>query len=168
VQQTSYAVPATTGWLPVGATRLNGRSAPPAVVWRNSNTGEIAAWFMTSFTWTSVVSLGNPGNDVVLSGFGDFSGDGKADLLLFNTSTNAVGYWQSNGAQIPGTVILAQVSGTWVPVGAENLNGAGNAEIIWRQNSTGALGAWQVSGFGYSALIGSLLVGSPGRSSLKD
>ena len=160
VQQTSYAVPATTGWLPVGATRLSGPSAPPAVIWRNANTGEIAAWFMNSFTWTSAASLGNPGNNVELWGFGDFSGDGKADLLLFNTSSNSVVYWQSNGAHVPGTVSLAQVSGTWVPVGAENLNGAGNAEIIWRQNSTGALGAWQVSGFGYSILIGSLLVGS--------
>jgi hypothetical protein len=160
VQQTSYAVPATTGWLPVGATRLSGPSAPPAVIWRNANTGEIAAWFMNSFTWTSAASLGNPGNNVELWGFGDFSGDGNADLLLFNTSSNSVVYWQSNGSHIPGTVSLAQVSGTWVPVGAENLNGAGNAEIIWRQNSTGALGAWQVSGFGYSILIGSLLVGS--------
>jgi FG-GAP-like repeat len=159
VLQTSYRVAVGSGWLPVGAARLNGPSAPPAVIWRNANTGEIAAWFMSAFVWSSVASFGNPGGDVVLSGFGDFSGDGRADLLLFNTTNNVVGYWQSNGAQQPGSVPLAQVSGTWVPVGAENLTGAGNAEIIWRQSATGALGAWQVSGSIYSIYIGSLLVG---------
>jgi kumamolisin len=160
VLQTSYAVGAASGWLPVGAALLNGASAPPAIIWRNANNGDVAAWFMSSFTWSSVALFGNPGGDVALSGFGDFTGDGRADLLLFNTSNSVVGYWQSNGAQEPSAVSLARVSGTWVPVGAENLNGAGNAEIIWRQSSTGALGAWQVSGSSYSGYIGALLVGS--------
>ncbi len=158
--RTAYATGAGSGWLPVGTVRLNGPSAPPTLIWRNANTGVIAAWFMTGFTWTSVASYGNPGNDVVLSGFGDFSGDGKADLLLFNTLNNVAGYWRSNGARQPTSVTLAQVSGSWTPVGAENLSGAGNADIIWRQSSTGALGAWAVSGSTYSILIGSLPVGS--------
>ena len=45
---------------------------------------------MTSFIWSSVASFGNPGSNVVLRGFGDFTGDGKADLLLFDTSSKAV------------------------------------------------------------------------------
>jgi kumamolisin len=160
VQQTSYAVSAASGWLPIGAARLNGASGSPALIWRNANTGEVAAWFMTSFVWSSATILGNPGGSVKVCGFGDFSGDGKADLLLFDTSSNVVEYWRSNGAQPPTLVPLAQVSGTWAPVGAENLDGAGNAEIIWRQTSTGALGAWQVSGASWSASIGSVPVGS--------
>lgn len=155
VAQTSYAVSAASGWLPVGTARLNGPSALPAVIWRNVSTGEIAAWFMSAFTWSSAAPFGNPGNDVVLNGFGDFSGDGRTDLLLFNTSNKLVGYWQSNGAQEPSFVPLAQSSGTWVPVGAEDLDGTGNAEVIWRQSSTGALGAWRVSGSSYSIYIGS-------------
>ena len=158
--QTSYTVPAASGWLPVGTARLNGASAPPAVIWRNANTGEIAAWFMSSFNWSSAASFGNPGSNVAICGFGDFSGDGLADLLLFNTSSNVVGYWKSNGSQPPTPVSLAQVSGTWVPVGAEKLNGAGNADIIWRQILTGALGAWQVNGSTYSIAIGSSFVGT--------
>jgi kumamolisin len=160
VQQTSYAVPAASGWLPIGTARLNGASGSPALIWRNANTGEIAAWFMTSFVWSSATTLGNPGGSVKVCGFGDFSGDGKADLLLFDTSSNVVEYWQSNGALPPTLVPLAQVYGTWIPVGAENLTGIGNAEIIWRQTSTGALGAWQVSGTSWSATIGSVPVGS--------
>jgi hypothetical protein len=97
---------------------------------------------------------------VTLCGFGDFSGDGRADLLLFDTFSKVVGYWQSNGAQPPNFVSLAQVTGSWIPVGAENLDGTGNAEIIWRRTSTGALGAWQVSGSSWSASIGSIPVGS--------
>jgi kumamolisin len=158
--RTAYATGAGSGWLPVGTVRLNGPSAPPALIWRNANTGVIAAWFMTGFTWSSVATFGNPGNDVVLCGFGDFSGDGKADLLLFNTLNNVVGYWRSNGAQQPASVPLAQVSGSWLPVGAENLDGSGNAEIIWRQSSTGALRAWQVSGSTSSIYINPAPVGS--------
>jgi kumamolisin len=158
--QTAYTVSAASGWLPVGAARLNGANAPPALIWRNAITGEMAAWFMSAFTWTSVASFGNPGGDGVLSGFGDFSGDGRADMLLFNTSNRVVGFWQSNGAQQPASVSLAQASGTWIPVGAENLDGAGNAEIIWRESATGALGAWQVNGSRWSVLIGSDMVGS--------
>jgi kumamolisin len=160
VLQTSYAVSAASGWLPVGAAPLNGVNAAPALIWRNIKTGEISAWFMTSFVWSSAASFGNPGNSVMLCGFGDFSGDGRADLLLFDTFSKLVGYWQTNGAQPPAFVPLAQVTGTWTPVGAENLDGTGNAEIIWRQTSTGALGAWQVSGSSWSASIGSIPVGS--------
>ena len=160
VLQTEYAVSSASGWLPLGAARVNGVSAPPALIWRNANTGEISAWLMSAFTWSGVASFGNPGSTVVLSGFGDFSGDGNADLLLFNTLNNVVGYWQSNGAQQPASVPLAQVTGSWVPVGAQNLYGPGNADIIWRQSSTGALGAWQVSGSSWSVSIGSAMVGS--------
>jgi hypothetical protein len=159
VLQTSYSVSPASAWLPIGAARLDGASQPPALIWRNANSGHIVAWFINDFTRISSTSFGNPGNDVVLSGFGDFSGDGKVDLLLFNTLTNEVGYWRSNGAQQPVFVPLAQVSGTWVPEGAENLYGSGNADIIWRQSSTGALAAWQVSGPSWSVSIGSTLVG---------
>jgi FG-GAP-like repeat len=160
VLQTSYAIAPASGWLPLGAARLNGASAPPALIWRNVATGQISAWFMSGFVWSSATSFGNPGNSVILSGFGDFSGDGKADLLLFDTSSDVVGYWRSNGIQQPTPVALAQIGGTWIPVGAENLDGTGNAEIIWRQASTGAYGAWQVSGSAYSAYIGARLIGS--------
>ncbi len=159
VQQTSYAVSSASGWLPVGATELSGPSASMAVIWRNANTGEVAAWFMSGFNWSSAASFGNPGTAVQLCGFGDFSGDGKKDLLLFNTFNNVVGYWRTNGAQVPSSVPLARASGSWVPVGAEDLSGSGNADIIWRQTSTGALGAWEVNGSAISTAIGSLLVG---------
>ncbi len=106
VQQTSYAVSAASGWLPIGAVRLNGPSTSPALIWRNANTGEVSVWFMTSFVWSSSASFGNPGNNVVIRGFGDFTGDGKADLLLFDISSNVVEYWQSNGAQQPTSVRL--------------------------------------------------------------
>jgi hypothetical protein len=124
-----------------------------------SYAGQIC-WFMSGFTWIAAASFGNPGGDVVLSGFDDFSGDGRSDLLLFDTFNNVVGYWQSNGALQPGSVSLAQVSGTWAPVAAEKLWGSGTADIIWRQASTGALGAWHVNGSTYSVDIGSSLVGS--------
>jgi Fibronectin type III domain/FG-GAP-like repeat len=149
--QTSYSV--GTAWLPLGIASLNGTGSPPALIWRNANTGMVAAWFMNGFALSSAASFGNPGNDVVLRGFGDFSGDGNADLLLFNTSANVVGYWLSNGAQQPTSMPLAVMGGTWVPVGAEDLDGSGNAEIIWRQTSTGALAAWQVNGSTYTAYI---------------
>jgi hypothetical protein len=160
ILQTSYAVSVASGWLPIGVANLNGSSASPALIWRNANTGDVAAWFMSSFIWTLTTTFANPGTDVALRGFGDFSGDGKSDVLLFNSSNNVVGHWRLNGAQPPTSISLAQVTGTWVPVGAENMDGSGNSEIIWRQNSTGALGAWQVSGSVFSGYIGSLLVGS--------
>jgi FG-GAP-like repeat len=158
---TSYAVSPALGWLPVGTARPNGASTTPALIWRNAITGEIAAWFMTSFALNSVASFGNPGGSVVLKGFGDFTGDGRADLLLYDTFGKVVEYWQSNGAQQPALISLAKVSGAWVPVGAENLDGAGNAEIIWRESSTGALGSWKVNGSNWSVYIGSDMVGSP-------
>jgi hypothetical protein len=114
---------------------------------------------VSGFNWSSAAPLGNPGTAVQLCGFGDFSGDSKKDLLLFNTLNNTVGYWRTNGAQVPSSVPLARVSGSWVPVGAEDLNGSGKADIIWRQTSTGALGAWEVNGSAISTAIGSLLVG---------
>jgi kumamolisin len=158
VQQTSYAVSANSGWLPIGAARLNGASGSPALIWRNALTGDVETWFMSAFQQSSVASFTNPGNNFVVSGFGDFSGDGKADLLLFDTANGTVGYWQSKGAQQPALVTLTQVSGNWVPVAVENLDGTGTAEIVWRETSTGAFGAWQVSGSTWSIYIGSTSV----------
>ena len=83
---------------------------------------------MSSFTFGSAFSFGNPGNDQSLRCFGDFTEDGIPDLLLFSTSRHVVGFWQTNGAQPPVLVPLTQVSGTWTPVGAENLDGDGNAK----------------------------------------
>ena len=54
---------------------------------------------------TSVVGAGSPGTAAspwTISETGDFNGDGKTDILWYNTTTGQVVLWFLNGASVIG------------------------------------------------------------------
>lgn len=63
--------------------------------WRNTATGETAAWLMDGTTLVGGGAL--LGANWQITRTGDFNGDGKADLLFTNTSTGDKVMWLMNG-----------------------------------------------------------------------
>jgi FG-GAP-like repeat len=141
-------------WSVVGVGDLDGNGNDD-VVWRNTS-GEVAAWFMNGSTISSSNDITSGGVAVKpdaswsAAGVGDFSGDGKRDILWRNTS-GEVAIWSMNGAAINSSADATSGGGaikpdaSWSIAGVGDFNGDGRSDVLWR-NSTGALVEWLMNG----------------------
>jgi len=82
-------------------------------------------------------------------GTGDFTGDGKMDVLCENTSTGGVGAWITGGSWLAlGTVPL---NTGWKYAGVGDFTKDGKADVLWENVNTGVVGAW-ITGGGWLGL----------------
>jgi FG-GAP-like repeat len=89
-------------------------------------------WQMDGDHIASNTTVGSIGSDWHV---GDFSGDGKADILWQN-SQGQVAMWQMNGDHIATNTTVGSIRTDWHVAGTGDFNGDGKADIVW-QNSTG-------------------------------
>jgi RHS repeat-associated protein len=92
----------------------------------------------------------------------DFSGDGKADVLL-RTSTGSFHLWVVDGATITGGALAIPSQGGlpappagWAYAGAADFNGDGKSDVLLR-SATGELYVWLVDGASISGSAVSIL-----------
>src|SRR5207249_5526519 len=71
------------------------------LVWRNTQTGDVAVWFMSgsSVKGSALVAQGVPAVWAIAA-MGDLDGDGRADLLWRHTQSGDVSAWLMDGATI--------------------------------------------------------------------
>ena len=70
---------------------------------------------------------------------GDFSGDGKDDIVAFNAATGLVAKWEDGNSGSWSS--LGQLNAAdWFIAGAGDYNGDGKDDLLVRQYSTGMLG----------------------------
>jgi Ca2+-binding RTX toxin-like protein len=108
----------------------------------NTNLGDGSLIFPGEQTALSISS--NDGH------YGDFDGDGKADLV-WRSDDGTVATWKMNGGSVSAGNFLTGVSADWHIVGTGDFNGDGKSDIIW-QNDNGSLLDWQMTS---SSQIGS-------------
>ncbi len=116
------------------------------IVWRNSYSGQNAAWFMNGAAIGSTLFAGNLEQSWVIGGLGDLNGDGKADIVWRHTATGACAAWLMNGAVIQSTAYLGSLPLTWRIGGVGDLDGNGKADILWRDTTTGDNAVWFMNG----------------------
>jgi streptogramin lyase len=88
----------------------------------------------------------------------DFNGNGKSDILWYNTTSGQAVTWLVNGTSVTGGGSPGSMTSPWAVVGQRDFNGDSFADIVWRNSTTGQLLVWLING---ATLIGS---GSPGSA----
>lgn len=150
LQNISYGtVSPSTGNAPIGIKDFNADGRTD-LLWYNGKTGALSAWLLNGGTVLQNVSYGtvNRTGGWVPAGLDDFNGDGKGDVLLFNSNTGGVASWLINGTAVSqiasyGTL---NISGGWVPIGTKDANGDGRSDLFFFNTWTGGLSAWLVNG----------------------
>ncbi|BAC89218.1 FG-GAP-like repeat-containing protein [Gloeobacter violaceus] len=85
---------------------------------------------------------------------GDFSGDGKADILWRNGATGANTVWRMNGTAFSSSVALTSVSDrNWTIGGASDFTADGKTDILWRNGATGQNTIWIMNGTALSSTV---------------
>jgi len=90
---------------------------------------------------------------------GDFTGDGKPDLIWQDPSTGAVLLQEMNGSTLVSGTMLAPGGTLWQIVGVGDFTGDGKADLLWQHPNTGAVLLWQMDGATY---VGSTMINAGG------
>jgi FG-GAP-like repeat len=146
----SYSLGAVAGnWVIAGVGDFNG-DGKADILWRDNNTGAVVIWMLDLGGGTLQVSqsgtLGAVPGNWVITGTGDFNGDGKHDILWRDTNTGTVAVWLLNGLQILQSASLGAVPSNWAIAQTGDFNGDGRSDILWRDAKTGAVAIWFVNG----------------------
>ena len=91
----------TDGWHFVDAKDFSG-DGKTDLLFLNDTTHGVAVWQMNGAQVTAAAQVWtiNAADGWAHSGFGDFNGDGKTDLLFENATNHGVAVWEMNGAQV--------------------------------------------------------------------
>lgn len=134
------------GWEIEGVGNFGG-DAQPDVLWRNSNTGGVLVWVMSSAsTIGSTAEIpGMADMEWHIAGVADFNDDGKHDLLWRNDDGGQNSIWLMNGTTVSSTRTLPIVQGLgWSISAVGNFAGTSDDDIAWRRASDGATIVWRM------------------------
>jgi hypothetical protein len=129
-------------WNIVGVGRLHGDSRTD-IVWQSELTGQLSYWFMDGVDGMTRSSFGpitpDPGAAFTVVAVADLDGDGFADLLLRNMTTNQLVIWYLNGTTMASSAVVTDsvkpkfVAGAaWKVVGVGDFNGDGQPDIVFQ------------------------------------
>ncbi|MGI0486044.1 DUF4347 domain-containing protein [Pantanalinema rosaneae CENA516] len=150
-------------WDLVGTGDFNG-DGEADLVWRNSQSGENAIWFMNGTTHLSATLLtlaqADPGWKIV--GIADMNQDNQPDLIWRHEQSGKNGIWLMNGRSVSGFLGLDAVTNTaWKIVGVADVNGDQRPDLVWRNQQTGVNGVWMMNGNQMVSAVGLLPVTDP-------
>jgi hypothetical protein len=77
---------------------------------------------------------------------GDFTGDGKPDLVLWNAATGARSLWTMNGTSRAAISALPSGSSAWQIMTTADFNADGHADLIFQNFTTGGRTIWLMNG----------------------
>src|SRR4029079_4159121 len=77
----------------------------------------------------------------------DANGDGKSDIVWYNTSTGVVATWWMDGFTMQNGATIGTVPPpNYVALGVGDLDVDGKADILWRNVVTGDIYVWFIDG----------------------
>ena len=130
------------------------------ILWYNSSTGETQVWYMNVDRLvdrgTVVDENGNfipIGPPFSIVGVGDMDGNGKADIVWYNSQTGETQVWYMDGHRLVGRGTVVDEGGNFIPigppfsiVGVGDMDGRGKADIVWYNSQTGETQVWYMDG----------------------
>ncbi|AFZ00679.1 lectin-like protein [Calothrix sp. PCC 6303] len=147
-----------TNWAMAGVADLDNNGSQE-IVWRNSVTGENNIWSMQHGGVSNTVPFGtiSPAKTSTITSFtdsnwnivgvGDFTGDGKKDLIWNNSSTGENEIWQMKyevtGISLDKRFTIEKAnSPKWSVAGVSDFNGDGITDVAWRNYDSGESELW--------------------------
>jgi hypothetical protein len=128
------------------------------LMWRENGSGTFTEWQSTgNGVKPNVYVNGSVTNAWMLAGIGDFSGDGRADLLWFNNGTFTV--WDSTGNGFAPNSFIGSAGPGWTLTANADFNGDGTSDLLWQNGTT--FTEWQSTGnnFTPNVFVGSVTAG---------
>jgi Domain of unknown function (DUF4347)/Bacterial Ig domain/Calx-beta domain len=128
------------------------------LIWRNRSTGEFSVWEMNAMaykTHSSILYQGSvlrlPQAEWQIQVVGDFTQDGKADIMWRNLSSGVMSLWTMNGSTLVSFENKQQVDLAWNFVGAADFDKDGDLDLTWHKpaiapSTTDEFNIWDMSG----------------------
>ncbi|WP_052567237.1 M6 family metalloprotease domain-containing protein [Candidatus Magnetobacterium casense] len=118
--------------------------------WNNDCTGTSSTCTVTMSAARNVTARfdKSAGNNTVFSHVRkDFDGDGKGDILWYNTKTGDVVIWLMNGLSISqGNYVIRNVPLDWQIKAIGDFNGDGRSDVLWQSANNGDVAVWLMDG----------------------
>ena len=116
------------------------------IIWRNTSTGDTAAWLVNGLTLGSSGFPGGVPTEWIIADVGDLDGDDKADFVWWNMSTGDTAVWLMNGTTVSSTGFPGGAAIGWTIAGVGDVDGDGKADLVWHNASTGDTAVWLMNG----------------------
>ncbi len=144
-----------SGWELVGVEDMTGdgqgdfvfysRGLDRTVIWTTNKLGQIVdGGYVTSIDHPGGQKTGAP-NEWTIQSLGDFTGDGKTDILWRNTQ-NTIVLWAMNGTQLDTTSgksgVLSSLGRNFQVKGVGDFNDDGVKDIVWRDQTNNINRIW--------------------------
>ena len=155
----SFTVTAT-GTGPLGYQWLKNGSPIPNALTATYTLGNVqisdvsATYSVVVSNLAGSVTSSTAGLTIVQPAFaGDFSGDGKSDLLWQNSANGDRYIWLMNGNNLTASVYLGNPGTAWRIVGTADFNTDGKNDLIWQNVLTGERYVWLMNGTSFIANV---------------
>ncbi len=115
------------------------------ILWMDSNTREVTLWDMDRLTTVSKFSVNTPSqSDWDIKNYGDFDGDGDADVFWRHMKTGETGVWIMEEHAFVSWLPLTTVADfAWKIQDFGDYNGDGIRDVAWR-NDDGTTAIWYI------------------------
>ncbi|MFO0827448.1 MAG: VCBS repeat-containing protein [Phycisphaerales bacterium] len=117
--------------------------------WFNASTGKLKLWYQNGYAKTVGTASATAPSTYVMQGMGDFDGDGDADFLFRDSTTNIFQVWLMNGSTVATNSAVqgtGAVSTNLVCIGVGDTNGDGKADVIFRNTTNNTITIWYMDG----------------------
>jgi hypothetical protein len=137
-------------WNLVSVRDING-DGNADLVWHHLPTGQLVVWYLNGATvinWSFLNPWQAADTNWKARGMGDFTGDGRPDIVWHNEVTGDLSLWEMNGATAVNfhTFFPGRVAPPWKIVTVGDSNRDGQTDILWQNEATGQCILWTMSG----------------------